>query len=60
MSPKTIKQTMLRLAVLKNLPETSDSLRRYLEEALARDSVDVFNEIDALADALQTNGDARR
>ncbi|WP_029066158.1 hypothetical protein [Labrenzia sp. DG1229] len=37
-----------KLAELLESPETSVSLRAYLEDALKRDPVDVLNEIEAL------------
>jgi hypothetical protein len=42
-----------KLAELAARPETSTSLRRYLDSSRGRDSVDVLNEIDTLAQVVK-------
>lgn len=56
MSAKDLKQALLQLAQLKNNPETSDSLRQYLGDALARDPVDVLNELTVLGEIANPVG----
>ena len=50
MASQDLKHALLRLAELKNNPETSDSLRKYVTDALARDPVDVLSELSVLGE----------
>lgn len=56
MATQDLKHALLRLAELKNNPETSDGLRQYVTDALARDPVDVLNELAVLGEIANPAG----